>query len=131
VTQKTLTGDATTQDALNMAKQGLLTNTVSNVSGLVNGDTLATFLSTAHYFIKITDQLGTREYEFVPTSVTTSGSSITINHTLKNSALQSQLAAELADNTSAATAVTAGFFMEFLNYTFTDDYLTRLFSTVK
>ena len=42
-----------------------------------------------------------------------------------------KLAAELADNTSAATAVEAGFLLESLNYTLTDDYLTHLFSTTK
>ncbi len=127
VTQATLTGNATTQDALNMAKQGLLKITVSNVAGLVNGDTLASFLSTAEYFITV----GSNRYEFVPTTVTTSGSGITISYSLKNSALQSQLAAELADNTSGSTAVTAGFAIESQNYTFLDESLTRLFSTVK
>jgi hypothetical protein len=127
VAKATLTGDAATQDALNMAKQGKLNITVSNVSGLLNGDTLTTFLSTAEYFITV----GANRYVFVPTAVTPSGSRITIAYTMKNSALASELAAELADNTSAATAVSAGFFMESLNYTLTDEYLTRLFSTVK
>jgi hypothetical protein len=63
--------------------------------------------------------------------VTTSGSSITITYSLRDSALAASLAAELADNTSAATAVSAGFLMESLNYTLTDNYLTRLFSTAK
>ena len=127
VTRAALTGNATTQDALNMAKQGKLTITISNLAGLQNGDTLATLLSTAEYYITV----GTNQYAFVPTTVTTSGDSITICYTLKNSALQSQLAAELADNTSGATAVSAGFHMESQNYTFADDNLTRLFSTVK
>lgn len=126
VTRATLTGDATTQDALNMAKQGMLTITVSNIAGLLNGDTLTTFLSTAQYYITVR----TNKYVFVPTTVTTAGGRITIAYTLKNSALASQLAAELADNTSAATAISAGFYMESMNYTFTDDHLTRLFSTL-
>ena len=67
---------------LNLA-QGKVTITVSNVSGLASGDTFAFFLSTAHYYITV----GTIRYEFVPTTVTTSGSSITIAYTLKNSAL--------------------------------------------
>jgi parallel beta-helix repeat protein len=125
ISKATLTGDAATQDALNMAKQGKLTITVSNVSGLLNGDTLITFLSTAEYSITV----GANKYVFVPTTVTISGTGITVAYTLKNSALASQLAAELADNTSAATAVSAGFFMESLNYMLTDEYLTRLFST--
>jgi hypothetical protein len=126
VTQAILTGNATTQDALNMAKQGKLTITISNVAGLLNGDTLLNFLNTAEYYITV----GANKYAFVPTTVTTSGSSITVAYTLKDSALVTQLAAELEDNTSGATAVSSGFSMESLNYLFTDDYLTRLFSTV-
>ncbi len=112
VTQAILTGNATTQDALNMAKQGKLTIGVSNISGLLNGDTLTTFLSTAEYFITV----GQNKYVFVPSTVTTSGSSITVSYSLKNPALATSLAAELGDNTSAATAVRAGFYMESLNY---------------
>jgi hypothetical protein len=62
VSQAILTGNATTQDALNMAKQGKLTISVSNVSGLLNGDTLATFLSTAEFYITV----GENKYVFVP-----------------------------------------------------------------
>jgi hypothetical protein len=121
----TLTGNATAQDAWNLAKQGKLNITISNVSGLLNGDTLSGFLTTAHYFITV----GTAKYEFVPTTVTTSGTSISISYTLKDSALVTELAAALTGAVSANTAVTAGFAMQSANYTFTDDYLTRLFST--
>ena len=119
LTQATLTGDATTQDALNMANQGKLTITVSNIGGLLNGDTLTTFLSTAEYYITV----GTNRYVFVPTTVTSSGTSITIAYTLKNSALAAELAAKLAGHTSTATAVVAGFSKESDNYTFADAYL--------
>jgi len=122
-----LTGDAVTQDALNMAKQGKLTITISNLSGLANGDTLVNFLNTAEYYITV----GNNRYVFVPTTMTTSDNRITVNYSLKNSALASSLAAELADNTSGATAAAAGFSMTSLNYLFIDDYLTRLFSTAK
>jgi hypothetical protein len=127
IKKATLTGNAMTQDALNMAKQGKLTITVSNVAGLLNGDTLTTFLSTAQYFITI----GANQYVFVPTTVTTSGSSITIAYTLKNSALLAELGSVLDAATSSATAVSAGFEMDSLNYSLTDDFLTRLFSTAK
>ena len=60
--------------------------------------------------------------------MTASGNSIKITYTLKNSALSTQLAAELADNTSHKTATSAGFYLESLNYTFTDDLLSDLFS---
>ena len=61
--------------------------------------------------------------------MTTSGQSITIAYTLKDSTLVMQLASELAANESGNTAVDAGFFMQSLNYTFTDEYLAHLFST--
>jgi hypothetical protein len=93
----------------------------------LNGDTLTTFLSTAQYFITI----GANQYVFVPTTVTTSGSSITIAYTLKNSALLAELGSVLDAATSSATAVSAGFEMDSLNYSLTDDFLTRLFSTAK
>lgn len=112
---------------LNMAKQGKLNITVSNVSGFLNGDTLINFLCTAEYYITI----GTTKYAFVPTTVTTSGNSITIAYTLKNSALLGELGTALDAAVSGATAISAGFYMESTNYTFTDDYLTRLFTTVQ
>ena len=63
--------------------------------------------------------------------MTTSGGGITITYSLKDPALATALAAEMADNTSAATAVSAGFWLESQNYTLSDDYLTRVFSTAK
>jgi len=128
ITHATLTGDATTQDALNLAKQGLLKITVSNIIGFVNGENSDVFLSSATFWITI----GGTKYEFVPTSVTKlSDSSISISYKLKNSALQEDLAEALESATSAATALDAGFSMESMNYRLSDDYLTRLFSTVK
>jgi hypothetical protein len=124
ISKAALTGNATTQHTLNLAQGGLAV-TISDVSGLANGDTLATFLSTAHYYITV----GTIRYEFVPTTVTTSESSITIGYTLRNSALLEELRTALEAATTGKTAVTAGFDMESMNYTFTDDYLTHLFST--
>jgi hypothetical protein len=47
----------------------------------------------------------------------------------QHQALATELATALAGHTSAATAVTAGFEMDSLNYTLSDDDLTRLFST--
>jgi hypothetical protein len=127
IRKATLTGNATTQDALNLAKQGQLTITISNVSGLVNNETLACVLKNAEFYITV----GANSYVFTPTTVTTSGSSITITYSLKNPALATELATALAGHTSAATAVNAGFKMDSLNYTLTDDYLTRLFSSAK
>ena len=121
VTPATLTGNATTQNSLNLSKQGALSITVSNVAGLLNGDTLAAVLSTAEYFITV----GTHQYAFVPTTATTFDSSITISYVLKNSSLVTQLAA------STSGTVRAGLRIESLNYTFIDDDMTRLVSAVK
>jgi hypothetical protein len=46
---------------------------------------------------------------------------VTGSPTMKNSLLASALAAELADNTSAATAVVAGFAIETQNYSRSDE----------
>jgi hypothetical protein len=135
IQKATLTGDATTQDALNMAKQGKLQITVSNVAGLVNGESIAAALCHAEFYLVIgrgdIGNSGFRRFVFVPTAVTTSGSSITITYSLKDSTLAASLAAALADNTSAATAVSAGFLMVSDNYVLYDDYLARLFSSAK
>jgi hypothetical protein len=128
ITHAILTGDATTQDALNMAKQGLLEITVTNIEGFVNGENSDVFLSSATFWITIE---GTK-YEFEPTSVTKlSDTSISISYKLKNSDLRDDLAEALEFATSGATALEAGFSMESMNYSLSDDYLTRLFSTVK
>ena len=95
-----------------MAKQGKPMITVSNVAGLVTGASLAAALCHAEFYLVIgrgRGNSGSRMYVFVPTAVTTSGSSISITYSLKDSSLASSLAAELADHTSAATAVSAGF----------------------
>jgi hypothetical protein len=128
ITHATLTGEATTQDALNTAKQGMLNITVTNIAGFVNGENAEVFLTNAFFWITIGDV----KYEFVPTSVTTlSDSSISISYKLKNSDLQEDLAGALEEATSGATSLEAGFAMESMNYSLTDDYLTHLFSTVK
>ena len=41
-----------------------------------------------------------------------------------------RLAAEMTGITSGGTAISAGFARESMNYTFSDDFLTRLFYTV-
>jgi hypothetical protein len=79
IAKATLTGNATTQDALNMAKQGKLTITIGNVASLVTGDTLAAVLTTAEFYLTV----GTNRYDFFPMAVTTSGSSIRITFSLK------------------------------------------------
>jgi hypothetical protein len=90
--------------------------------------TAMSFLTAATFWITIE---GTK-YEFEPTSVEKlSDSSISISYKLKNSDLQEDLAEALEEATSGATALEAGFAMESMNYSLSDDYLTRLFSTIK
>ena len=128
ITHAILSGDATTQDALNLAKQGLFQITVANIEGFVNGENSDVFLTAATFWITIE---GTK-YEFEPTSVEKlSDSGISISYKLKNSALQEDLAEALESATSGATALAAGFSMASTNYSLSDDDLTRLFSTVK
>jgi hypothetical protein len=128
ITHAILTGDAVTQDAINTAKQGKLNITVRNITGFVNGENAAVFLSNASFWITIDGD----KYEFVPTSVTLlSNSSVSISYSMKNSELQASLASALESATSGASAIEAGFLMESTNYRLSDSYLSRLFSTIK
>jgi hypothetical protein len=131
ISRATLTGNATTQNTLNLAKQGQISITVSNVTGLVGTDKLSDALSGATFYLTI----GTDLFAFTPASVTTSGNSITITYSLKNPGQQPTLAAEmasdLAGSTSASKAIEAGFLMDSTNYTLSDADLTRVFSTTK
>lgn len=128
ITRAMLTGDATTQNALNMAKQGMLNITVANIQGFVNGENADVFLTNASFWITIDDV----KYEFVPTSVKKlSDSSISISYRLKNSGLLASFGNALEGATSGATALQAGFVMASTNYSLSDEFLTRLFSTVK
>jgi streptogramin lyase len=122
--QTEVSGDVTTQAALNIAKRGNFNITISNITGLASGD-LAAALSGAQFYLTVGGNL----YAFDPTMVTISGSNVTITTQLKDSDLATSLATELSDNTSAATAVTAGLEIVSEYYTFTDANLTRLFST--
>lgn len=125
VTGATLTGSATSQDTWNLAKQGMLKITLTDLTGLVNGDTLEQFLSTAQYYITIGDS----HFVFVPTAVIAEGTTVTIEYRLKDSQLTQDLTAALEYATSHSTAVTAGFHIQSSNYSYTDDFLAELFST--
>lgn len=128
VTRAILTGNATSQDALNMAKQGELHITVKDIHGFVNNESVDVFLSNASFWISVAG----KRYEFMPTSLTKlSDSSIAISYVLKDSMLKAELADTLATATSAGTAIQAGFMMESLNYSLLDDDLARLFSTAR
>src|SRR5206468_10102307 len=58
----TLTGLATTQSALNIAKQGVLVFSLNSVAGMVDGDTLVSLLSSMSFTLKI----GVNTYAFAP-----------------------------------------------------------------
>ena len=57
-----MTGLATTQSALNIAKQGALVFSLNSVTGMVNGDTLVSLLSSMSFTLKI----GVNTYAFAP-----------------------------------------------------------------
>jgi hypothetical protein len=145
VNKATLAGLATTQDALNIAKQGSLTFALNNITGLQNGDTLASILGEMAFTLKIGENI----YSFAPSvSIDTHGdadpSNDTVNvaYSLKAGStgaallaadLQALNAADGFASTSASNASVSAIWvnMSSANYTFSDDALTRLFSSAK
>ena len=136
----TLTGLATTQSALNIAKQGALVFSLNSVTGMVNGDTLVSLLSSMSFTLKI----GGNIYAFAPSvAIDTHGDgdasndTVVVTYSLKNGGDAGQLACDLqAFNISDGTASTSAsnaqvdaiwVNMSTANYTFRDDALTKLF----
>jgi hypothetical protein len=138
IRKATLTGFASTQSALNIAKQGALVFTLSNITGLQGTDLLATALSTAFFTLKI----GANTYSFAPSvSLNTSTNTVTVTYSLKNGGDAGLLAADLqalnvsdgVDSTSASNASLQAIdvCMESQNYTFSEEALTKLFNSTK
>ena len=136
----TLTGLATTQSALNIAKQGVLVFSLNSVTGMVNGDTLVSLLSSMSFTLKI----GVNTYAFAPSvAIDTHGDgdasndTVVVTYSLKNGGDAGQLAADLQAlncsdgiaSTSASNAQVDAIWvnMSTANYTFRDDALTKLF----
>ncbi|HEV8328244.1 MAG TPA: hypothetical protein VGQ08_12245, partial [Nitrospiraceae bacterium] len=140
----TLTGLATTQSALNIAKQGALVFSLNSVTGMVDGDTLVSLLSSMSFTLKI----GGCTYEFAPSvAIDTHGDgdasndTVVVTYSLKNGGDAGQLAIDLQAlnssdgtiSTSASNAQVDAIFvtMSTANYTFCDDALTKLFYSLK
>ncbi len=144
IAKATLTGLATTQSALNIAKQGALVFSLNSITGLVNGDTLISLLSSMSFTLKV----GESTYEFAPSvaidthgDANASNDTVVVTYSLKNGGDSGQLAAYLqALNISDGTASTSAsnaqvdaiwVNMSTANYTFSDDALTKLFYSLK
>jgi hypothetical protein len=144
IAKATLTGLATTQSALNIAKQGALVFSLNSVTGMVNGDTLVSLLSSMKFTLKI----GEKIYEFAPSvAIDTHGDgdasndTVVVTYSLKNGGDAGQLACDLQAlnccdgiaSTSASNAQVDAIFvnMSTANYTFSDDALTKLFYSLK
>jgi hypothetical protein len=138
IKKATLTGFASTQSTLNIAKQGALVFTLSDIAGLQGTESLATALSTAYFTLKI----GANTYSLVPSvKLDTSNNTIVITNSMKNGGDAGLLAADLqalnvADGTASTSASNAqvdaiDVCMSSQNYTFNGDALTRLFNSTK
>ena len=144
ITRATLTGLATTQSALNIAKQGALVFSLDSITGMVDGDTVVSLLSSMSFTLTI----GANTYAFAPSvaidthgDLNPSNDTVVVTYSLKNGGDAGQLALDLqalnlsdgTASTSASNAQVAAIFvnMSTANYTFSDDALTRLFYSSK
>jgi hypothetical protein len=146
VNKAALSGIATTQDALNIAKQGALSFALNNITGLIGTDTVIGVFSQASFTLRF-GSTG-RTYTFQPTvTIDTHGDADLANDTvilaysLKNGGTAGELAADLAAldaadgsvSTSASNAQVDAIWVDIStdNYWFSDDALTRIFSSKK
>jgi hypothetical protein len=146
VNKAALSGFATTQDALNIAKQGSLSFALNNITGLIGTDTVIGVFSQASFTLRF----GTtgHTYTFQPTvTIDTHGDgdmandTVILNYSLKNGGTAGELAADLAAldaaddtaSTSASNAQVDAIWVDMStdNYWFSDDALTRIFSSKK
>jgi hypothetical protein len=132
-----LGGSATTQDALNIAKQGSLTFTL-DLTGFVDGEHAADVMTGATFSL----QIGTHSYAYTPSLVSVSGDSVYVTWAMKGgteaaAALAADLTAlDIADGGASTSASKTQYSqiwvnMSTTNYTYSDDALTRLFSSSK
>lgn len=139
IIKATLSGFAATQSALNIAKQGALTFNISNISGLVNGESLATALAGVQVTLKMAKAGGgTNTYTFQPTVTVNLDGTVSVTYNMKSgTTAASELVADLialdqadgVDSTSASNAAVSAIWvnMESQNYTFCDDATTKVF----
>jgi uncharacterized delta-60 repeat protein len=134
ITQATLAGFATTQNALNIAKQGYMNVNISGITGFVGSDTIASVFGSMTFQLTI----GANVYTFQPIVTVVSSTEVHLAYTLRGGtdagdALRHDLALIDLDATSASNAqyemlrITA----QNQDYSFVDDFFTRLFCSTK
>jgi hypothetical protein len=128
ITRKAIGGNAVTQSALNIAKMGTLDFSITS-NQLVTGDTMAVFAGA-----KFTLTIGTTEYSIESTATVSAGGNTVYVSWRMSDELKRDLTAYLAAKaTSASTAGTVQLIVSTTtqNYLFSDDFVTKLFSTMK
>jgi N-acetylneuraminic acid mutarotase len=134
ITQATLTGFATTQDAINIAKQGYLNINISGITGIVGSDTIASVFGSMTYQLTI----GANVYTFEPIVTVVSPTEVNVAYTLRGGtaagdALRYDLSLIDLGATSASKAKCATLWISAQNqdYRFVDDFFTRIFDSAK
>jgi uncharacterized delta-60 repeat protein len=134
ITQATLAGFATTQNALNIAKQGYMNVNISGITGFVGSDTIASVFGSMTFQLTI----GANVYTFQPIVTVVSSTEVHLAYTLRGGtaagdALRHDLALIDLDATSASNAQyeTLRITAQNQDYSFVDDFFTRLFCSTK
>ena len=125
-----LTGIASTQNALNIAKQGSMVVDINSISGLVGTDTLASVFGAMAFRLEI----GSNTYDFQPTVSVISSGQVLVTYSLKSGGDAGQIAADLqalnlVDGTASTSASNAQvarlvIYGDTSNYSFGDDFFT-------
>jgi hypothetical protein len=132
ITKATLSGVATTQAALNVAKNGTLAWTVViDTNNIVDGQSVFQLLNGAIFTLTING----KSYKLQSTATVGLDGTVFVNWTMDAGLKDALDDWTTADNTSASTAA-AGLLTVTAttnggNYTFSDDFLTRLFYSLK
>jgi hypothetical protein len=124
--KKSIGGDAVTQSALNVAKMGTLDFTITS-NQLAAGDTMAVFAGA-----EFTLTIGTKVYS-VESTATADGNTVYVSWRMSDE-LKADLSSYL--QTGATSASKAGNLSLIVStstkdYTFSDDFITKLFSSTK
>jgi uncharacterized delta-60 repeat protein len=134
IERATLTGMATTQNALNIAKQGYMNVNISGITGFVGSDTIASVFGSMTFQLTI----GANVYTFQPIVTVVSSTEVHLAYTLRGGtaagdALRHDLALIDLDATSASNAQyeTLRITAQNQDYSFVDDFFTRLFCSTK
>jgi len=133
ITAKVLLASGSTQNTINIAKNGTLTFTITNVSGKVDGDTRSNY--QLFNGAKFTLQIGSHIYSLVSTaSVDQKTGTIYVSWNLSDE-LYNDLVAVLGPNTSPSakqlTDLIVSGYSNDGNYEITADCMANIFSTGK